>query len=145
MPLASLEDINLHLPDDKIEVDLAQYVPLQLDAERIVRGYLAGYFTSSVLAGWTTPDLTPGLIRAIVSRFVAAFYYRERYSEDSLEDPGYAQNKYNEAMSMLKAILSGDMVIEEVVDDSPIGKFTSEDFWPNDSTPGPMFTMTQEL
>lgn len=146
MPLADLEDINVHLPTEKIEVDSALYAPLQLDAERIVRGYLAGFFTPAELASWSDPDSTPGLIRAIAGRFIAAFYYRLRYSEDSLEDPTYAQNKYNEAMGMLKGVLDGSLVLEEVVIASPIGQLTSADFWPNNTTtPGPAFTMGMEL
>ena len=38
MALASLDDINVHLPEDKIEVDSARYDDIQLDAERVVRG-----------------------------------------------------------------------------------------------------------
>lgn len=147
MAFASIEDVNLHLPDDKIEVDTARYAPLQLDAERIVRGYMAGIFSPTILASWDTPANTPGLIRAITARFVAAFYYRERYSEDSLEDPQYAQNKYNEAMYFIDQIILGKMVIAEVDDDAGTGDhFTgSGDFWPNNSTEGPYFTMAGEL
>ena len=145
MALASLEDINLFLPEDKIEVDNARYAPLQLDAERIVRGYLAGFFTPAILASWIDPDSTPGLVRSIAGRLVAAFYYRERYSEDSLTDPQYAQNLYNEGIGFLNDILAGKIVLEEVVVPESSGHITSADFWPNNSTEGPFFTMTQEL
>jgi hypothetical protein len=140
MPLADLEDINVHLPDDKLEVDTARYAPFQLDAERIVRGYLSGYVDSSTLATWSSPDATPEIIRAVTGRLVAAFYYRERYSEDSLEDPWYPQIKYNEAIDYLNQIRSGTMEIEGVV--STTGDHMSEEnYYPNDSAPGPVFLM----
>jgi hypothetical protein len=146
VPLADLEDINVHLPSDKIEVDSAQYDRLQLDAERIVRGYLAGQVASITLASWTTPESTPELIRAITGRLVAAFWYRERYSEDSLDDPGYAQVKYNEAILWLGNIINGTMVLPDSDGEVLVGGVLTElDFWPNDSTPGPAFTMTQDL
>jgi hypothetical protein len=146
VPLASIQDINVHLPTDKIEVDSAQYEPLQLDAERIVRGYLSGQVASSILASWVDPDSTPELIRAIVGRLVAAFWYRQRYSEDSLADPVYAQNKYNEAILWLQDIIAGTMLLpdtEGVI--VATGTLTQLDFYPNDGAPGPYFTMTQEL
>jgi hypothetical protein len=146
VPLADLEDINVHLPTDKIEVDSAQYVLLQLDAERIVRGYLAGQVASTTLATWDTPEHTPEIIRAIAGRLVAAFWYRKRYSEDSLEDPQYAQNKYNEAVLWLQNIINGIMVIPDADGEVPQGGvYTNLDFWPNEGTEGPYFTMSQDL
>jgi hypothetical protein len=141
--LASLDDINIHLPDDKIEVDSARYELLQLDAERVVRGYLAGYIDPTVLVTWTSPEATPDLIRAIAGRLVAAFYYRERYSEDSLADPEYAKLKYDEAIAWLTAIQLGTMSIGVVVTGGE--SLTESDFWPNATTPGPIFTMDQQL
>src|SRR6516164_8927952 len=102
MALASLSDINVHLPEDKLEVVPAQYSDVQLDAERVVRGYLSGYIDPVVLAGWSNPTVTPEIIRAVVGRLCAAFWYRKRYSEDSLVDPQFALIKYNEAISMLQ-------------------------------------------
>lgn len=145
MSLATIDDINIHLPRDKVEVDTANYTPFQLDAERVVRGMLAGYYPSTTLATWTSPDTTPGLIRSIVGRLVAAFHYRQRYSEDSLDDPLYAQNKYNEAMELLRGVLDGTVVLEEVTV-AGADHLTSKDFWPNDTTlPDPYFTMNMQL
>jgi hypothetical protein len=141
MALASLDDINVHLPGDKIEVPPALYDEEQLDAERIVRGYLSGYVDPAILAGWTSPDTTPDEIRAVVGRLVAAFHYRLRYSEDSLVDPEYALLKYNEAISLLTMVQQGTITLPGV---PVIGGLDLEaaDFWPNDSTTdGPFFTM----
>lgn len=148
MALADLGDINVHLPDDKLEVDTARYAPYQLDAERIVRGFLAGYITPVILAGWTTPETTPQLIRAIAGRLVAAFYYRERYSEDSLDDPQFAQVKYNEAISWLMAVKEGTLTLEELEEGDIVGgnNLTTDMFAPNDDTlPAPFFTMGMTL
>lgn len=140
MALASLDDINVHLPEDKLQVDSAQYVPLQLDAERIVRGTLAGYLTPATLAGWDTPDHTPETIRAIAGRLIAAFEYKRRYSEDSLEVPKYAQAKYDEAINWLNQIKTGLMELAEVTDAPSTGeRLTSLNFL----STNPVFTMDQ--
>lgn len=151
MPLATDDDVQVHLPDDKILVaNIDNYEDLQIDAERIIKGYLSGVYSPTTLAGWTDPSLSlstspgyvPELIRAIAGRFIAAFTYRRYYSEDSLDNPQYAQTKYDEAMEMLRGVVSGAVTLideDEVVDTG--GRLTSADFWPNDSTGEPKFTM----
>ncbi len=145
MALASLEEINEQLPEDKAQVAEAKYDPFQLDAERIVRGTLAGVLPRATLATWLDPDSTPQLIRAIVARLVAAFAYRKLYSEDSLEDPTFAQNKYNEAMSFLQQIVDGKMQFEEMDTAIVQGHFASGDFYPDTRAAGPYFRRGQEL
>lgn len=139
--IVSDEDIQVHLPFDKLRIeeipdDLAQ---VKTDAERIIRGYLAGVVDAAILATWTTPGTTPDIIRAIGGRFAAAGIYRLRYSEDSLDDPEFAQNKYNEAMGMLNGIMAGTIVIDPT---TPQQGFDSSFFFPNnDGTAEPKFTM----
>jgi len=146
MAFASEDDINLHLPDDKLEVDDARYVPLQQDGERVVRGYLAGHISPDTLATWTDPDTTPEVVRAITGRLIAAFYYRLRYSEDGVTDPQYAQVKYNEAIAMLQGIISGEITMVEVTDTVGSGRLTSIDFYPNTAANlKPYFTTTMNL
>lgn len=134
-------DVQIQLPYDKLKIE---EIPDDLDeakkdAERIVRGYLAGVYEPATLASWSTPDNTPELIRAITGRFAAALIYRLRYSEDALDDPEFAQNKYNEAMDMLNKLIAGDMVLEEVPD---IGnQFSSDWFEPNNDSDPPKFAM----
>ena len=146
MPLASLDDVNMHLPTDKLEIEQPELDLFGLDAERIVRGYLAGVIPATTLALWASPDDTPELIRAIAGRLIAAFYYRERYSEDSLEDPIYAQTKYNEAMALLQGIIDGSITLVDLPD--PIlttDRFTADNFYPNSMDDGPVFTMDDKL
>jgi hypothetical protein len=139
MPLATIDDANLHLPIDKVVVDTAEFDETQLDAERIVRGYLANYYPATTMSLWVDPENTPGLIRSITGRLMAAFVYRKRYSEDSLDDPEYAQNKYNEAISLLQGIQNSTIVVEGV-EEPTTDRLTSADFWPNSTTvPGPFF------
>jgi len=145
MPLATVDDANLHLPVDKVVVDTAEFDETQLDAERVVRGYLATYYPASTMALWTTPDTTPGLIRSITGRLIAAFVYLKRYSEDSFDDPMYAQVKYNEAISLLQGIQNSTIVVEGIAEPTT-DRFTSADFWPNALTlPAPFFTMDSPL
>lgn len=146
MALASLDDVNMHLPTDKLEIEQPELDLFGLDADRIVRGYLAGVIPATTLALWASPDATPELIRAIAGRFIAAFYYRERYSEDSLDDPIYAQTKYNEAMALLQGIIDGSITLVDL--DEPItttDRFTADNFYPNGKDSGPIFSMDDHL
>ena len=131
-------DVQIHLPIDKLKVEEIPDDKLKAfeDAERIVRGYLTGVADMTL---WLTPAATPDIIRAITGRFAAALIYRTRYSENSLNDPEYAQNKYKEALDMIMAIISGDLEIPGV----DIGfNFDNTMFTPNnDTVPGPIFTM----
>lgn len=143
MPLVDDGDVQIHLPVDKLKVEEIpdDKAKAYEDAERIVKGYLSGVFTPVTLAGWDTPENTPPQIRAVAGRFAAALIYRVRYSESSLDDPTYAQNKYNEAMAMLQGIIDGSIVLEGV--DEPALEFTDEWFFPTDAaTDQPKFTMS---
>lgn len=134
-------DVQVQLPVDKLDI---HEVPDDVesakeDAERIVRGYLAGHIAASVLATWSDPESTPGTIRAIGGRLAAALVYRIRYSEDSLSDPEFAQVKYNEAMKMIEDIIAGTLIIDDVTQSID---FDNTWFEPNDgSTDEPKFTM----
>lgn len=142
MALVDDNDINVHLPTDKISAEEGDLLEeIKEDIERIIKGYLAGHVDAAILVTWATPDTTPATIRAIGGRLGAAFIYRKRYSEDSLDDPQYAQFKYNEAMQMLQMIISGDIVIDPT---DPGGiTFTLDMFYPNDpNTDPPKFRMS---
>jgi hypothetical protein len=141
MALCTDKDVQNHLPVDKLKFE---EIPddreqLILDAERVIRGHLAGVLSASTLATWLDPDSTPQLIRAIAGRLVAAQVYRLRYSEDSLDDPEFAQRTYDEAMRLLMGIITGSIILEEV--EEPTTQFDNTYFWPNNSTAEPKFTM----
>lgn len=143
MPIVDDADVQIHLPVDKLRVeeipdDLAK---AKEDTDRIIRGYLAGVVPSATLASWTTPAATPSIIRAIAGRLCAALIYRTRYSEQSLDDPQFAQNKYNEALTMLQGVISGDITITGVA----TTQFDSTYFLPNDDSDDPKFTMSSQF
>ena len=141
MPFVDDADIQVHLPVDKLDVALIpdDLATVKGDVERIIRGYLAGHFEAATLAAWQTPTTTPVEIRAIGGRFGAAKIYRNRYSEDSLDDPEFAQFLYNEAMMMLNEVIKGDIILTGVVDTS--SQFDNTYFAPNDTTDDPKFSM----
>lgn len=112
--LASLSDINVHLPEDKLQVVEADLDELSREAARIIRGTLAGVYTPVELASWTDPDSTPELIRSIQGMLIAAFVYSRAYAEDQIEVPAYAQNKYDFAMRLLNGIVNGTESVLDV-------------------------------
>ena len=144
MPLVDDADVQIHLPVDKLKVEEIpdDRAKAYDDADRIVRGNLTGVVTPAVLATWVTPATTPNIIRAIAGRFAAALIYRTRYSENSLNDPQFAQNKYNEAMSMLNAIIAGTLVIDGI----DIGTdFDNTWFEPTNESADPIFTIAAQF
>lgn len=136
-------DVQIHLPVDKLKIEELpdDLLEAKKDSERIIRGYLAGVFEPATLASWADPSTTPVVIRAIAGRFTAALIYRNRYSEDSLDDPEFAQNKYNEAMDMLMKVINGQIVLEEV-DDDVANPFDNTWFEPNNDSDPPKFAMS---
>jgi hypothetical protein len=147
--LASLNDINTHLPDDKAKMQDSEDDLLQIDAARYVRSLLAGMFSSTTLSGWDSPANTPELIRGVAGRIIAAKYYAKLYSEDVADTSEYAQGLYNEANSIIDGIRNGTYIILDA-SDNPIpveNPVTSGEgfFWPDDTTLGPFFTMGQVL
>jgi hypothetical protein len=145
--LASLADVNTWL-DAKVSMSDADDDDLQIDAQRIIKSTLAGTFTPTILYGWDSPSNTPELIRGVAGRLIAAYWYKEKYSEDDTDIPPYAQSLYDEAIQMLKDIRSGVLTVLDDNDEAiavsglePIDTW----FWPNDTTPGPVFTMEMEF
>lgn len=143
MSLASLDDVKTHLPPDKFQVaDGNTEINLfHTDVERIVKGYLSSVFSFTTLDSWSTPDVTPDYIRACAGRLIAAFYYAKRLSEDLPDwDKTYPQRLYNEAMAMLDAVRSGQVVLEGVTEESGT-EFDSSFYYPDSTARAPAFTM----
>lgn len=139
--LASLDDINTHLPIDKLEAtDGNEEIDRhQVDVERVIKGYLTSTYSAAVLAAWADPSSTPDFIRSIAGRLIAAFYYGRRYSEDLPDwDRTYPQRLYNEAMAMLLQVQTGDVIV--VPGTTPETQFSSDFFYPTKDTE-PVFTM----
>jgi hypothetical protein len=146
--LASNSDVNRWLPTDKLEANDSNSAQFQIEAVQLIRGQLASSFTPTVLVGWDTPEHTPQTIRSIAGRLIAAFIYRKAYSEERTQIPPYAQELYDEAIQMLADIRSGNLVVLDP-DGNPISTdqlaMSAADFWPNDTTEGPYFTMSDRF
>lgn len=145
--LASLDDINTWLPDDKAKMEDSEDDLLQIDIARYVRSLLSGYFSPATLSSWDSPVDTPEQIRGIAGRLIASKYYAKLYSEDIPEGSVYAQGLYDEANMIIDGIRNGTIVVLDA-NDTPVAlttevSLTSGDFLPNDSTTGPYFTMEQ--
>lgn len=141
-----MDDINVHLPQDKLPANESDVELFQIDAHRVISGMLSNVFPPAELASWADPSDTPEYIRGIAGRLIAAKFYAVRYSEDSADEvPAYAQTLYDQAIAMLGMVISGDTVLPEV-DPAISGgeRFTNLDFWPNDSAPGPIFSVELE-
>jgi hypothetical protein len=136
---ASLNDVNVFLPQDKLPMDSSEIEPFALDSERIIRGYVGGVIPYATYNAWADPDSTPELIRAIAGRLIASAFYAERYSEDDPNVPAYAQSLYNVAIGYLMGIKAGTQVVIEAdgtTIDVSSSQLTNKDFLPNDlSTP----------
>lgn len=143
---ASNDDVQTFLGDDKLTVTDGNSTTEQVEAQRLIVSQLSGVFLSSILVGWTSPSTTPGIIRSIAGRIVAAYLYRNAFINESVTSPEYGQFIYNEAIAMLRQIRLGALIVVDS-DDNPIAisglDMTSGDFWPNNTTDGPVFTMGQ--
>ncbi len=116
MALVDNNDIQAHLPVDKL---VLESIPdsldeVNLDVERVIKGYLSATYSALTLASWADPDTTPEYIRAIGGRLAAAFIYRLRLAQDFPDDAEYARLKYDEAMAMLQLVVTGAVVLPEV-------------------------------
>lgn len=144
--LASLDDINAHLPQDKAEVEDSDDDLLQVEAYRLVRAKLASTFAVTTLNTWASPGTTPEIIRTIAGMVIAAKWYAELYAEDSDEDAVYATRLYNEALGMLQQIKDGTLAVIGVdgITTTDTTLLSTVDFYPNDGIP-PKFTMDKEF
>lgn len=140
--LASLDDINTHLPQDKLSAtdgneEIERY---GVDVERVIKGYLSSTFSATTLAAWADPDTTPDFIRAVAGRLIAAFYYAKKYSEDLPNwDKTYPQRLYNDAMAMLLKVQTGEIDLG-IPGEEAGTQFDSSFFYPTKDTE-PVFTM----
>lgn len=141
--LASLDDIKTHLPADKFQVTdgNAEINLFQTDVERLIKGYLSSVFSAAIVAVWDEPANTPGYLRGIAGRLIAAFYYAKKLSEDLPDwDRTYPQRLYDEAMMMLERVRDGDVILEDVTDPSG-NQFGSTFFYPDENATAAKFTM----
>lgn len=142
---ASVTDIQAWIQSDKIQVDDANSEKQNIEATRIIKGQLVGFFEPLVIESWADPANTPELVRGIAGRLTAALMHAVIYSEeDDREISAYSQWLYSESMKMLTEIQVGTTI---VTDDSgnPVDTTGSGllSFFPDDTAPAPSFTVEQ--
>lgn len=139
---AGKTDIQAWLQPDKIVVDDANSGKPNIEATRIIKGQLTGFFAPVVVATWADPNSTPQLIRGIAGRLTASFMHATIYSEESdREISQYSQWLYDGAMALIAQILAGTLVVTDD-DGNPIDTTGSGllSFFP-DNTTVPLFTI----
>jgi len=148
--LCTLDDVNAHLDGEVIEATADNTDLIQVSVARIIRAYLSSVVDQTTMMGWATPETTPDTIREIASMLIAAYLYFQLSARTSLtiDDTNFAQRLYDQAIAMLQAIVSGEIVIiaggngGTVAD--PVAAFTDLDYMPVDAT-GRAFTVEMEL
>lgn len=144
--LASLDDINAHLDGSVIGADSNNTELVQISVARVIRGYLARIVNQVTLMSWSTPELTPDIIREIAGMLIASQLYFNEASRSvtSIDDNNLAQRLYDRAMLMLQGIVDGSIVLPIVPAPVTTGTMTIDDFFPIDET-GRAFTVGMEL
>lgn len=146
--LASIDDINAHLPAPTGMVVTADNVNaqlLQISVERVVRGYLSRILTTATMAGWDDPESTPDIIREVAGMLIASQLLLNQISASSLnvDNRNYAQILYDRAIALLNDIIEGSIIIPDVIVDTP-ESMTDLNFFPVDDTDR-AFTMGMNL
>lgn len=147
--LASLDDINAELPatgsNTTVVADDDNTSLLQISIARVVRGYLSRVIDTATLVLWASPETTPELVRTIAGKLIAAqlFFNETAKSSLTIEDNSFAQKRYDEAIALLNDIISGEIILEDIVI-NPVEDLTTLDFFPTDATDR-AFRMGMEL
>lgn len=133
--LASLSDINANLDGTVVSANAMNTALLQISVARIVRGYLSRLFTRTQLLAWDIPEHTPEIIREAAGKLIASQLYFNLTATQSLDidENSFAQMRYNEAMQILKDLVSGEQVIAGLTSDLET-TMSELDFFPRDST-----------
>lgn len=143
--LASTEDINAQLDNDIISADLNNTNLIQASVARVIRANLSQIVDTTALYSWATPETTPEVIREIAGKLIAARLYMAEVSRSGQIVPNdhYAVRLYNEGMDLLRQIISGTIVIPNVIV-TPTDSLTDLDYFPVDDTDR-AFTLSKEL
>lgn len=145
--LASLDDINAQLDDDIITADLNDTALLQTSIARIIRANLSQVVGTSTLYSWSTPGLTPEVIREIAAKLIAGRLYIQKVSRSGQLIPNehYGQILYQEGLDMLKRVMTGEIAIIDIPTDTTASdSITDLDYFPRDATDR-AFTLGMEL
>jgi len=151
MSFTTVDDINAYLPDGSnaaspaVEADSVNVAKIQLSVERVIRGYLARILSTATMAAWDEPVNTPDIIREVAAMLEAAQLFFDQVAASSLDldDRHIAQVLYDRAMLILNDIISGQIIVPNVIVDTP-ETMSLENFFPIDDTDR-AFTLSQPL
>jgi hypothetical protein len=144
MAYAALNDVNVHLPADKLQAQDADIINLNVDAQRLIRARLASVFDLALMNTWVSPADTPEAIRRIAGKLVAAKFYAILAAEDDSDGSLYAQNLYNECVLELNEIRQGTETVIDVSGNEISNDSLSETgFYPNNTTQPPSFSVSE--
>lgn len=133
--LASLVEVNGFLSTDK-QVRDSLDDQMQVDASNLIKSQLVGVFQPATIASWADPSTTPASIRLIAARLIAArWYVKQITGTDTTKIPAYAQQLFDEALSMLASIRSGSLAVIDddgnVIADPDAMALGEGDYYPN--------------
>lgn len=142
---ANLDDINANLDGQVVAADQDNTALIHISVERIIRGYLSRVVSNSTMFSWDDPDSTPEIIREIAGKLIASrlFFVRTLSTAITIDETHYAQRLYNEAIALLAQIVSGEIIIPNIIVE-PVGQLDDLDFFPVDDTDR-AFTVGMEL
>jgi hypothetical protein len=138
MTHVSLEEVKQWFNNTKLDVDFAVPVELEATTSTYVLGRLQDTY---VTTGWNDAWSTPPLVRKIISMFIAAWHYEVTYSDDQ-DLSTFGRLLKQEAEKWLEGVVSGKYDLGTQFPPNDAGVFMSDaDFWPNNTTYGPVFLM----
>jgi hypothetical protein len=115
---------------EKTKLDLGDALDgdLEILVSAQVMGMLSQRYTTT---GWTSPELTPRLVRSIVAMQYTARFYMRTYSEDEGVSE-YGNKLLNDSQALIAAIIAGAVNIPEIpIEDTTVGQPV---FYPNDAS-----------
>ncbi len=144
--MASLDDINAQLDGSVIRAKPGNTALIQISVARIIRGYLSRVISLTDLTAWSTPAVTPEIIREIAGKLIASQLYinRAARSTTNIDAGNLGQKLYDDAIALLQQILAGNILIDEVTVVDDTSSLTALDFFPLDATDR-SFTRSMEL
>lgn len=125
MPRITAEDVRAWVESSKLDPQ-ALNDDLLMQIEEEVLAQLASVYNTS---GWTNETSTPRLVKVIIAKMYAGWFYDRMYSENQSEPNLYAQMLKENAKMLIAGIL--DRTIE-IPDESTVSAEAS--FYPNDAS-----------
>lgn len=143
--LADLNDINTWLPVEVAPATDPNTNLLQIQVARMIRAQLSRVIDPVTMATWISPDETPDTIKLVASKLIAAYHFFNEVKKESFEIPAnnFGQIEYNEAMAILQQVITGDIIIPDVII-TGTNDLSTADFFPVDATDR-AFTMGMNL